>query len=101
MARRVLLVDDEKDLTDTLKNGLERHGFVVEPYNDPREALAHVRRDRYDLAIFDIRMPRMNGFELYREFKKVDGKTPVCFFTAFEVYKSEFEKLFRDVPVTL
>jgi len=101
MSRRILLVDDEKDITNSIKTGLERHGFVVEPYNDPSEALAHIRPDGYDLAVFDIRMPRMSGFELYRRFKKADGHTPVCFLTAFEIDASEFDKLFPDVPVTL
>jgi DNA-binding NtrC family response regulator len=101
MARRLLLVDDERDITDAIKSGLQLRGFVVETYNNPREVLANIRPDRYDLAIFDIRMPKMSGFELYREFRKLDGHTPVCFFTAFEVYMSEFEKVFRDVPVAL
>jgi DNA-binding NtrC family response regulator len=101
MARRLLLVDDERDITDAIKSGLQLRGFVVETYNNPREVLAKIRPDRYDLAIFDIRMPKMSGFELYREFRKLDGHTPVCFFTAFEVYMSEFEKVFRDVPVAL
>lgn len=98
-ARRILLVEDETDIASSLKTGLERKGFIVDTYGDPKKALANVKPNQYDLAIFDIWMPEMNGFELYREFKKLDGQTAVCFFTAFEVHDNEFEKMFPDVHV--
>jgi DNA-binding response OmpR family regulator len=97
--RKILVVDDEEDVTDSLKAGLTRKGFVVDAYNDPRRALANLQRTDYDLVIFDIRMPGMNGLELYREFKKVDSHAIVCFFTAFDIYLEEFEKMFPDARV--
>ncbi len=99
MERRVLIVDDEADITDALKAGLERRGFTVDTFNDPQQALSNYRPSAYDIAILDIRMPKMNGFELYREMRKVDGKASVCFLTAFDVHKEEFEKMFPDVKV--
>lgn len=99
MKRRVLIVDDEEDITDALKAGLEHRDFAVETFNDPRAALSKFRPDVYDIAILDIRMPKMNGFELYREMRKVDGKASVCFLTAFDVHRDEFEKMFPDVKV--
>jgi DNA-binding response OmpR family regulator len=99
MPRRVLIVDDEEDITDALKAGLERRGFDVSAYNDPRTALANFKSDKFDIAILDIRMPKMNGFELYREMRKLDGRANVCFLTAFDVHRVEFEKMFPDVKV--
>lgn len=99
MERRVLIVDDEVDITDALKAGLERRGFKVEAFNDPVLALSKFNPMSYDIAILDIRMPKMNGFELYREMRKVDGHANVCFLTAFDVHKEEFEKMFPDVKV--
>ncbi len=99
MERRVLIVDDEVDITDALKAGLERRGFKVDTFNDPQQALTAFKPATYDIAILDIRMPKMNGFELYREMRKVDGKASVCFLTAFDVHKDEFEKMFPDVQV--
>ena len=99
MERRVLIVDDEVDITDALKAGLERRGFKVTTFNDPQEALARFKPGAYDISILDIRMPRMNGFELYREMRKLDGRASVCFLTAFDVHKEEFEKMFPDVKV--
>ena len=96
---KLLVVDDEAGITDALKAGLEHHGFEVDAYNDPAVALASIGGRKYDLAIFDVRMPKMDGFELFRRFRKIDGQAKVCFLTAFEVYQSEFEKLFPDVQV--
>ena len=89
-------MDDEADITNVLKLGLERNGFA-EAHNDPTEALASVAPKKYDLAIFDIRMPKMNGFELFREFRKIEDQAGVCFMTAFEIYLSEFKTMFPDI----
>jgi DNA-binding response OmpR family regulator len=100
MPRRVLVVDDEPDITYALKVGLEGKGFQVETYNDPTAALAKFKPKMFDIAILDIRMPKMSGFELYREMTKVDGETKIVFLTAFDVYREEFEKMFPSVKVT-
>jgi len=99
MPKRILIVDDEVDITDSLKTGLSRLGYSVDAYNDPMAALAHFKSKQYDFVILDIRMPKMTGFELYREMVKHDGKTNYCFFTAFDIHHSEFEKVFPDVNV--
>jgi two-component system, OmpR family, response regulator ChvI len=96
---RVLLVDDESDLTSSLKIGLEHQGFRVDAYNDPTEALAEFRPGRYDIAILDIRMPKMDGFTLCKEIRKIDDKVHFCFFTAFEVYPREFDTMFPEMKV--
>jgi two-component system, OmpR family, response regulator ChvI len=100
MPRRVLVVDDEPDITYALKVGLAGKGFQVETYNDPTVALAKFKPNAFDIAILDIRMPKMSGFELYREMTKVDGKTKIVFLTAFDVYREEFEKMFPNMKVT-
>lgn len=97
--RRVAVVDDEPDITTVLKKGLERHDFTVDIFNDPQVALANFKAGYYDLMIIDIRMPKMNGFDLYRELRKKDGSVRVCFLTAFEIYYEEFRKLFPTIDV--
>lgn len=97
-----MIVDDEPDVTFALKLGLELNGFRVDTYNNPSEALTSINGRKnyyYDLAIFDVNMPGMNGFELYRQVRKWGNDMGVCFLTAFEVYKEEFEKVFPDVHV--
>jgi two-component system, OmpR family, response regulator ChvI len=99
LGKRVLIVDDEKDITESLKVGLERQGFEVETYNDPLGALSVYKAGVYDSIILDIRMPGMSGFELFRELRKKDKKTAIIFLTAFEMYREEFRRLFPDMAV--
>jgi DNA-binding response OmpR family regulator len=97
---RILLVDDEPDITRAVKLGLQMNGFKVDIYNDPAEALRSFKPDRYDIALLDVRMPEINGFQLYRELLKRDGKIKVKFFTAFEEYRAEFNKAFPELDTT-
>ncbi|MGC2563297.1 MAG: response regulator, partial [Nitrososphaeraceae archaeon] len=67
--RQVLVVDDELDITLTLKSVLENSGFDVDLFNDPLVALQNFKTNFYDLIILDIKMPKMNGFDLYEKIK--------------------------------
>ena len=83
---KILLVDDESDNTCVLGMGLEDAGFKVDAFNDPILALSNYKPNFYVLSILDINMPKMNGYELYREIRKMDSKLNVCFLTASELY---------------
>ena len=89
---RILVVDDEPDLTQVSTLALEYFGFKVDSFNDPQEALSKYKPGLYDLVILDIKMPKMDGFELYQEIKKKDNNANVCFLTASEQYYEEFRK---------
>jgi DNA-binding response OmpR family regulator len=90
--KKILVVDDEADLTLLCRLALEYHGFKVETFNDPQRALSNYKPSYYDLVILDITMPKMDGFQLYDEIKKKDQKAKVCFLTASELYYEEFRK---------
>lgn len=79
---KVLVVDDEFDTAQTLRFILESSGFRVDIFTDPKEALGTFIPAYYDLAVIDVRMPAMNGFELYCEIKSIDYKIKVLFLTA-------------------
>jgi DNA-binding response OmpR family regulator len=64
---KVLLVDDEEDITTLMKKGLEIHGFNVETFNDPKQALSQFKPKYYDAIFLDVRMNGMNGFELAKQ----------------------------------
>lgn len=91
---RVMIVDDEQDITTVFKMGLENNQFIVTAFNDPIEALSKFRPGLYDLLILDIRMPGMNGFQLYRKIRDIDNKIKVCFLTAFDESRGEFRASF-------
>ena len=84
--KSILIVDDDVDITLSFSLALEDSGlFVVDTYNDPLVALSNYRPNSYDLLLLDIKMPKMNGFELYEEIKKLDNKVKVCFISAYDV----------------
>ncbi len=91
---RVMIVDDEQDITTVFKMGLENNQFIVTTFNDPLEALLKFRPGLYDLMILDIRMPGMDGFQLYKKIRDVDNKVKVCFLTAFDQSRGEFRTSF-------
>jgi two-component system, OmpR family, response regulator ChvI len=92
--RRILLVDDEVDVISVFKMILEMNGYEVDAYTDPTSALDDFKPKFYGLLLLDIRMPTINGFELYRKMRNIDDKVSVCFITAFEDYREEFKESF-------
>jgi CheY-like chemotaxis protein len=92
MTKRILLVDDEADIIFTMKDILEEEGFKVDTFNDPTIALESYRSNFYDLVILDIKMPKMDGFELYTKIREKDRQVKICFLTASEMYYEKFRK---------
>jgi DNA-binding response OmpR family regulator len=89
---KVLVVDDEPDLTFGCSMTLEMEGFEVDTFNDPLLALSNFKPNTYNLVLLDVKMPKMDGFTLYNEIKKRDPKANVCFLTASELYYEQFRK---------
>jgi len=102
-----LLVDDDHDNSLIFKIGLKDAGFEVDAYNDSVMALSAFKPDYYDLLILDIKMPKMDGYELYAKIRKKDNKVRVCFLTASERYKEEYgpsflsSSFFLIKPITI
>ena len=90
---RILLVDDEPDVVLGFEICLEDNGFEVDSFNDPILALSSFKQGLYSLALFDIRMPKLNGFELYREIRKIDDKIKICFMTAFDIQNEQLKEV--------
>jgi DNA-binding response OmpR family regulator len=97
---KVLVVDDERDIADSLKAGLQMKGFTVDVFYDPVEAVSKFRRGAYDLVISDIKMPKMNGFEMVYELEKIDDNVRVIFLTGFVDMLKELSMLFPKLHVS-
>jgi two-component system catabolic regulation response regulator CreB/two-component system response regulator ChvI len=65
-----MVVDDDPDITFSFKGILESNGFLVRAYSDPLKALSEFKTKYYDLLLIDIRMPKLDGFELYNLLQK-------------------------------
>jgi DNA-binding response OmpR family regulator len=98
--KRVLIVDDEPYITRSFSLTLEDSGlFEVIICNDPLVALSNFRPNSYDLLLLDVRMPGMNGFELYDEIKKIDNKVKICFISAYDADSKALEKQFPSLNI--
>jgi DNA-binding NtrC family response regulator len=96
-SKRILLVDDEADVISLFKMVLEMNGFEIDAYSDPEAALSNFKPNSYGLALLDIRMAPLNGFELYKKMKNIDGSLKACFITAFEDYRQDFKESFPEL----
>ena len=78
----VLLVEDESTLAMIIKDTLEGQGFRIRLAKDGEEGLQSFFREKPDVLVADVMMPRMDGFEMVRRLRKTDSRTPVLFLTA-------------------
>jgi DNA-binding response OmpR family regulator len=87
--KNVIVIDDQEDITRSLKNALEKEGLQVTVYNDAIKAISDFKAGHFNLVIVDIRMPGINGFDVYEKIREIDKKVKVCFLTAFGLYADE------------
>jgi CheY-like chemotaxis protein len=83
---KIMLVDNEPDVTYAIRTVLEDNGFEVDSFNDPVLVCDTYKSNYYDLVILDIKMPKMDGFQLYDCIRQKDEKTKICFLTASELF---------------
>src|ERR671918_1931128 len=94
---RIMAIDDEKDVVFCLSKVLQETGlFDVDGFTDSQHALSSFKPGKYDLVILDIRMPKMDGFELYEKFKNMDKKIGICFLTAVNDF-NEYRIIHREI----
>lgn len=92
--KRILIVDDEPDVNLALRIVLEENNFIVDSFNDPLLALENFKANLYDVLILDIKMPKKDGFEVYKEVMKIDNRVKVCFLTAGDVNYRSLKEMF-------
>lgn len=81
--KRVLLIDDDKDINNLFKIYLEKNGrYQIDAYTDPINALYYFKKGLYDLVLLDLKMPQIDGITMYQQLKKIDNNTSICLITA-------------------
>jgi|SRR5918992_1645946 two-component system response regulator HydG len=100
-SQSILVVDDEFDIVNSIKLWLQGHGFNAYGFTDPFLAFEHFQNNsnNIDLILCDIRMPKMNGYELVKKIKILQPKTKVILMSAFEINDLDFSKELPSVNV--
>ncbi|MGB8934133.1 MAG: response regulator [Candidatus Nitrosopolaris sp.] len=90
-------MDDEYDVSLTIKLVLEENGFKVDSFTDASETLENFTIGLYDLVILDVKMPAMSGFSLYKKIRELDDKVTICFLTAADEASCENLKCYHNI----
>jgi DNA-binding NtrC family response regulator len=98
---RLLIVDDEYDIVQVLKLGLQQNGFLVDGFTNSEEALQSLKSnaESYCLVLSDVRMPGLSGIQLAKRVKEINPNVKVVLMTAFEIRDNEFSKVFPSTRV--
>ncbi|MDQ3967277.1 MAG: response regulator [Thermoproteota archaeon] len=99
---RLLVVDDDPDISQIFEVGLLMNGFLVDVFTNPEEALQNLQsnsKDYYSLILSDIRMPEMSGIQLARKVKDINPSIKVVLMTAYEVKDNMFSKVSPSIHI--
>jgi two-component SAPR family response regulator len=105
--KRILIVDDDEDITLTFQAGIEdsnNHNDVnkrIEVYtsNNPVVVLSEIKPNFYDLLLVDINMPHMNGFELSEKILAIDINVKICFMSSGEINPEALREIYPSLSV--
>lgn len=95
-AVKVLVVDDDKDITDYMETFLAKDGFEVTSRNDPSQVEEEVRVGGYHLVVLDLMMPKMDGIEVLKRIRKVDSDVAVVIYTGYPSLESAVQAMKLD-----
>src|SRR2546428_677973 len=104
MSKKILLIDDDPTLVKVVQPFLESHDFVISIASDGQEGIEFAKKERPDLIVLDIQMPKMNGYTFVFELKKIENlkMTPIIVLTAkegmAEIFKVEGVKEYITKP---
>jgi DNA-binding NtrC family response regulator len=97
------VVDDERDIITVATAALEREGYTVHSFTNPKEALNDIEKrskKKVSILITDVRMPLHSGFEIARRTKDIVPDVTVVFMTVFEINSPEFDRLFPSLQIS-
>jgi two-component system, OmpR family, response regulator ArlR len=90
---KILIIEDEKGITDFLKQGLEEEGYTVSFAYNGSDGLEMALNSNYDLILLDWMMPKMSGLEVCKAYRKTNTTTPILFLTAKDTIQETIEGL--------
>ena len=99
--KSILVVDDEFDIVNLIKQALQKQGFTTYAFTDPLLALEHLKTnsESYGLVLADVRMPAMNGFELVKKIKSMHPTIKILLMSAFEFNDRDLSKVLTSIKI--
>ncbi len=82
--KRILLLEDDVTLNDTITEYLEEEGYDVDSVENGEEAMDKIYENSYDLLLLDVKVPMINGFDLLKEVRSNNNTTPAIFITSLD-----------------
>lgn len=99
MSKKILVVDDDDGITETMKDILQEYDCIVDTVNNGTSAIDRVNKKPYDLVLMDVKMPGINGIEAFKKMKVSHPKLNVMFTTAYVNDEMRAEIVKEDRPV--
>ena len=99
--KSILVVDDEFDIVNLIRQALQKQGFTTYAFTDPLLALEHLKTnsESYGLVLADVRMPGMNGFELVKKIKSMHPTIKILLMSAFEFNDRDLSKVLASIKI--
>ena len=99
--KSILVVDDEFDIVNLIRQALQKQGFTTYAFTDPLLALEHLETnsENYGLVLADVRMPGMNGFELVKKIKSMHPTIKILLMSAFEFNDRDLSKVLASIKI--
>jgi two-component system response regulator ChvI len=95
--RRIIVIDDDKDITNLFAIFLEYNGYIIDAYTNPVQAFHNFSKNSHDLMVLDLKMPKMDRMTLFHKIKEIDDKVIICFTTADISYIKQLQKGIIDI----
>jgi DNA-binding response OmpR family regulator len=96
---KIMAVDDEPDITKLIEKILKKAGYNVTTCNSGKECLEKYKKEKPDLVLLDVMMPGMDGWEVYKQIKKINKAQKICFLTAVTL-ESDARKKMDELKVS-
>ena len=97
--KKILIIDDDEDVVNLFKIFLECNGYIVETFTDSFNALFNFEKNKYDLILLDLRIPRIDGMTLYKKLKEIDENVIICMTTADHNCIKSLKKSSIDIDI--
>ena len=99
--KSILVVDDEFDIVNLIKQALQKQGFTTYAFTDPLLALEHLKTnsESYGLVLADVRMPAMTGIELVKKIKSMRPTIKILLMSAFEFNDRDWSKVLASIKI--